>query len=340
MKSDSVNERQAETLKEIVFQLEEDKKNAQKNLNKNLDRISEINISLKNLLDKENFDIDVLSPRSIENLYGEQVVAYNEEKNALEEENRKYYLTINKLSDIIAKIRSFQSVDSVYRVVPRKDQDKYNSFVLLETDRQRIAKDLHDTSLQNLTAIVHKVELASMYINQDPVRAKMELAVISDSIKETINEIRDTIFDLRPMSFDDLGFRELLASYIEKEKENKNISIIFNKYNLSTRDQSYLIFIFRVIRECLGNAVKHSKCKEIQLVIDDSDGKNLIIEIIDDGTGFDIEDKNLEKNKHFGLIILRERVKLMQGNLEMVSNENGTKVHISIPLNNLNIKER
>ena len=333
MKSDSVNERQAETLKEIVFQLEEDKKNAQKNLNRNLDRISEINISLKNLLDKENFDTDIFSPRNIEKLYGEQVAAYNEEKNALEEENRNYYITINKLSDILAKIRSFQSVDSVYRVVPRKNQDKHNAFVLLETDRQRIAKDLHDTSLQNLTAIVHKVELASMYINQDPIRAKMELSLISDSIKETINEIRDTIFELRPMSFDDLGFRDLLASYIEKEKENKNIKVIFNKYNLSITDQSYLIFIFRVIKECLGNSVKHSKCKEIQLVIDDSDGKNLIIEIIDDGTGFDVEDKNFVKNKHFGLTIIRERVNLMQGNIEMISNENGTKVHISVPLN-------
>jgi two-component system sensor histidine kinase DegS len=161
----------------------------------------------------------------------------------------------------------------------------------------------------------------------------MELSVISNSLKDTINEIRDTIFELRPMSFDDLGFRDLLASYIEKEKENKNIKVIFNKYNLSITDQSYLIFIFRVIKECLGNSVKHSKCKEIQLVIDDSDGKNLIIEIIDDGTGFDVEDKNFEKNKHFGLIILRERVNLMQGNVEMVSNENGTKVHISVPLN-------
>ena len=69
------------------------------------------------------------------------------------------------------------------------------------------------------------------------------------------------------------------------------------------------------------------------MVIDDSDGKNLIIEIIDDGTGFDIDKKNLEKNKHFGLIILRERVNLLQGNVEMTSNESGTKVHITVPLN-------
>ena len=335
MKNNSLaTEEQIEIFREIVLQLDEDKKNAQKNLNRNLDRISQINVNLKNLLDKENFDIDVFSPRSIENLYADQVAAYNEEKNTLDEENRKYYYTINKLSDILAKLHNFQSVDSVYRVVPRKNKDKYNAFVLLEKDRQRIAKDLHDTSLQNITAIVHKVELASMYISQDPIRAKMELSLISDSLKDTIKEIRDTIFELRPMSFDDFGFRELLASYIEKEKENRDVNIIFNKYNLSTTDQSYLIFTFRVIKECLGNAIKHSKCKEIQLCIDDSDGKNLIIEIIDDGTGFDIKEKNLEKNKHFGLIIIKESVKLLQGNLDMSSDKNGTKVHITVPLNN------
>lgn len=329
----SMNENQRGTFRDIVAQLEEDKKLAQRNLNRNLDRISEINVNLKNLLDKENFDIDVFSPRSIESLYSEQIASYNEEKNIIDEENRNYYATINKLSDILAKLNSFQSVDSVYRVVPRKIQDKYNAFVLLETDRQRIAKDLHDTSLQNLTAIIHKVELASMYINQDPIRAKLELSIISESIKETINEIRDTIFELRPMSFDDLGFRDLLASYIEKEKENKDIRVVFNKYSLSTTEQSLLIFTFRSIKECFGNAIKHSKCKEIQLVIDDSNGRDLIIEITDDGTGFDIEEKNLEINKHFGLIILKERVKLMQGNIEMISNKNGTKVHITVPLN-------
>ena len=74
--------------------------------------------------------------------------------------------------------------------------------------------------------------------------------------------------------------------------------------------------------------------KEIQIWIEDSDGKNLIIEIIDDGTGFDIEEKNLEKNKHFGLIIIKESVKLLQGNLDMSSDKNGTKVHITVPLNN------
>ena len=331
----SMNKNQKETFKEIVEQLEEDKKVAQKNLNRNLDRISEININLKSLIDKEEYDVNVFSPRSIENLYGEQIAAYNEEKNSLEEENRNYYANINRLNVILSKMYSFQSDESTYRVVPKNNPDKYNSFILLETDRQRIAKDLHDTSLQNLTAIVHKVELASMYINQDPIRAKLELGTISNSIKETINEIRDTIFELRPMTFDDLGFKELLDAYIEKETEKKHIKVIYDKYSLNSKEQPILLFAFRVIKECLGNSVKHSKCDEIYMTIDDSNSKELIIDIADNGTGFDVKEKNLEKNKHFGLIIVKERVKLMQGTIDMTSDESGTKIHIVIPIANM-----
>lgn len=332
-----MNENKKEIFRQIIEQLEDDKKIAQKKLNNNMDRISEININLKTLLDKENYNVNIFSPHvsNIDNLLEEKITSFNDEKNRLDEENKVYYQKINQLSTILNNLYLFQSSDAIYKLVPKKNKKSdNNSFILLETDRQRIAKDLHDTSLQNLTAIVHKVELASMYINQDPIRAKLELSTISNSLKETINEIRDTIFELRPMTFDDFGFRELLDSYIDKETEKKNIKVIFDKYCLNVKEQSILIFTFRVIKECLGNAVKHSKCSEIHLFIDDSDNKELVIDITDNGTGFDIEEKNLEKNKHFGLIIIRERVKLMQGIIEMTSNENGTRVHIRIPITN------
>ena len=322
------------TLQMIIEELEEDKRVAQKNLNNNLDKISEININLQSLNDKDNNQINFFSPRNNENIFDYKIEEFNNEKILLEEENRLYYGKINKLSGILSKIYSFQSENSKYRLIKKNSREsEYNSFVLLENDRQRIAKDLHDTSLQNLTAIIHKVELASMYINQDPIRAKLELSTISNSIKATINEIRDTIFELMPMTFDDLGFKELLDSYIDKEIEKKNIKVIFDKYCLSTNDQPILIFMFRVIKECLSNSVKHSKCSEIHLKIDDSENDKLHIEINDNGSGFDIEEKNLKKNKHFGLIIIKERVKLMQGTINMNSNENGTRINIVIPIN-------
>lgn len=329
-----MNENYLKALQQIIEQLEEDKKNAQIEFNKNLDSISEINVNLKTLHDKEKYDFSIFSPRKVDNTDNNSTVIYNEEKNKLEENNREYYEKICKLNSMLSTLYSFRSEDGIYSVVPKKNQDnQFNSFVLLEADRQRIAKDLHDTSLQNLTAIIHKIELASMYINQDPIRAKLELTTISNSIKDTINEIRDTIFELRPMTFDDFGFRELLDAYIVKETEKNSINVIFDKYCFNIKDQAVLLFAFRVIKECLNNSVKHSQCSEIHLVIDDSSEDKLFIDIVDNGTGFDIENKNFEKNKHFGLIIVKERVKLMNGTIDMKSNENGTVIHIVVPIN-------
>lgn len=331
-----MNDSSKELLSQVIDELEEDKKSAQRELNHNLDRISEINVYLKSLLDKEDSDFKVFSPRNVESLYSDQIATCNEEKNSLELKNREYYAKINKLNSMIIKLNNLLSGD----VTDESDIDEndlqsneLNSIVLLETERQRIAKDLHDTSLQNLTAIIHKVELASMYVNQDPVRTKLELSTISNSIKETINEIRETIFDLRPMTFDDFGFRELLDAYIEKEIENKNIKVVIDKFCLNITEQSVLLFLFRVIKEIFGNAVRHSKCNEIHIFIDDSQNNNLVINISDNGSGFDTNEKNSEKNKHFGLIILRERVKLMQGNIEINSSDNGTSINITIPIN-------
>ena len=86
---------------------------------------------------------------------------------------------------------------------------------MLETERKRIVSELHDTSLQNIAHLVHMIELASLYIDKDPARAKMELNSVS-------KDIRSTIFNLRPMTFDDLGLKasfERLLDFLNADKD-------------------------------------------------------------------------------------------------------------------------
>ena len=68
-----------------------------------------------------------------------------------------------------------------------------------EMDRKRIANELHDTSLQDLTHIIHQIELSSLYIDIDPIKAKLELEDVNNQIRRVIQDIRNTIFNLRPM---------------------------------------------------------------------------------------------------------------------------------------------
>ena len=89
---------------------------------------------------------------------------------------------------------------------------EYGKLILTiqEDERKRIARDLHDTSLQNLAHLIHKIELSSMYIDVDPNQAKLELASVNKKLREIIDEIRSILFDLRPMTFDDLGLKAAL----------------------------------------------------------------------------------------------------------------------------------
>lgn len=201
-----------------------------------------------------------------------------------------------------------------------------------EKERQRIARDLHDTSLQNLTHLVHKVELSSLYIDQDPVKAKLELATIESGLRKVIDDIRNRIYDLRPMTFDDLGLREALCnifSFLNQDGKFEiltDIDEIQDGFSEEERD-FFLIMIYHIIKECVLNAIKHSSGNRIEVSLKE-DEKAYLIKIKDNGTGFDIKEA-AKKDRHFGLLVVEERVFLLGGEMR-IDTQNGTTIEIEI----------
>lgn len=202
-----------------------------------------------------------------------------------------------------------------------------------EKERQRIARDLHDTSLQNLTHLIHEVELSSLYIDHDPIKAKLELATIGKNLRKVIEDIRNSIFDLRPMSFDDLGLKETLEKMLVLMNQDKQFKIVTDieniEFNISdSKKKILLITLYRIIQECVQNSIKHSKGNEIRVSLKDK--KNMYeIEIQDNGVGFDV-DEAFKKEKHFGLSVIKERVFLLNGRINL-DTKNGTLIKIEIP---------
>lgn len=202
-----------------------------------------------------------------------------------------------------------------------------------EKERQRIARDLHDSSLQNLTHLVHKVELTSLYIDQDPLKAKLELATIESGLRKVIDDIRNKIYDLRPMTFDDLGFKKTLLNLLSLIGQDRRFEIITDIDDIDDsisdpEKEISFIMIYRIIQECVLNAVEHSKGNRIEVLLKE---KNNIfqIKIRDNGIGFDQREAE-KKERHFGLSVVRERVFLLNGTIEM-NTENGTLILIEIP---------
>lgn len=201
-----------------------------------------------------------------------------------------------------------------------------------EKERQRIARDLHDSSLQNLTHLVHKVELSSLYIDRDPVKAKLELATVESGLRKVIDDIRNRIYDLRPMTFDDLGLKEALANIFTllnqdgKFEIQTDIDEIDNGFSEKEKD-FFLIMIYHIIKECVQNSIKHSGGNQIEVSLKEK-SKAYQIKIKDNGTGFDIKEA-AKKDRHFGLLVVEERVFLLGGEMR-IDTQDGTTIEIEI----------
>lgn len=217
------------------------------------------------------------------------------------------------------------------------DSEQFNYADFLnrqEMDRKRIANELHDTSVQDLTHIIHQIELAGLYIDMDPTKAKLELASISGEIRKVIRDIRNTIFDLRPMSFDDLGLKDALEQYVDDIKEKCQIEIESNMDFIDNFCEEKNMVIYRIVRECINNSVKHANASVIRLVMKD-ENNDLHISVKDNGIGIlNSSDKDTEKEMqtHYGLAIMKERVSILDGKCYINSKEEeGTHIQFVIP---------
>lgn len=305
-------------------------------LQNNLNRIAEIDAFIKSIREETEADFKVFSPRNPENIYGDKIREKENEKNDFEKENQNHYKKINQLDKQIQQLELLINKEE-------KDNNKHLKIIdIQEKERQRIANELHDSSVQNLTHLIHMIELSSLFIDQDPIRAKLELETCIKNLKSVINEIRETIFNLRPMSFDDLGFRQCIADLISGlKKDYKNYDIEFNVCEL---DQSnwkiddkcaidlFLVTVYRIIQEGITNALKYSNADKIILtVLNKKDFCS--INIKDNGVGFLVDKIIEQRDKHFGLSIMQERVSLINGKIDVLSEPGkGTELKIEIPL--------
>lgn len=217
----------------------------------------------------------------------------------------------------------------------KKRKSPYNtselSLNIQELDRQRIARDLHDSSLQTLAHLIHKLELSSQYIDKDVIQAKLEIASVTKSMREVIQEIRNIIFDLRPMSFDDLGLKDSLENLLDTVRINSQMEIRKEIQNITCTDEGILMGIFRIVQECCSNAARYSEGTKLSVILKEEENQ-IFLEIEDNGVGFDIEEME-GKEKHFGLSIIKERVSILSGKIEIFSEKGkGTKYCIVLPV--------
>lgn len=222
-----------------------------------------------------------------------------------------------------------------------KEQEALDlTIIILEKERTRIARELHDVTIQNMIHSIHQTELILHYMEKDPVQAKLELSALSKNLKDAINDTRNIIYDLKPMAISDLGFKEALEEYFIYLQTISKIQFSYDiDDDLSKLTDQTLLLIFRIIQEACRNTVKHSEATQLKITIQKYQKKYFKIAIDDNGIG--CLEEAFHKINHYGLQILDERVRMISGTYTIDTDINkGFHITVIVPMTNQEAADR
>jgi two-component system sensor histidine kinase DegS len=203
-----------------------------------------------------------------------------------------------------------------------------------EVERQRLSRQMHDGPAQALSNFIVQSEIATRLLEIDPKRAKEELDNLKNSAMSTFKAVRTFIFELRPMMLDDLGLVPTVRRYVDTFKEQTGAEVNLTVKGSERRLEPYLeVMIFRALQELLGNAHRYNEDGPVkpQINIQISMDDNLTrVQVADNGRGFD--PVGSETRQGLGLKLIRERVELLGGYMEVESSVGkGTRVAFQVP---------
>lgn len=263
-------------------------------------------------------------------------------RNSLEVSLRKTFEIVEKAERLVSQVGVAMdflkgNLNDIFETI--EDMNKKQSLGIKiieaqEEERMRVSREIHDGPAQSMANVVLKAELCEKLLNIDLSQAKDELNELKDIARNSIKDVRRIIYDLRPMSLDDLGLIPTLQRYIDKFMEetgiNVDLMILDNPEEIKPIIE---IACFRIIQEALNNVSKHSKAKEVLIKIEYAVDK-LFIVIKDNGIGFEKDKLKRSKDlRGYGLIGMKERAELLSGKLDIISSlGEGTKVLLTIPL--------
>jgi signal transduction histidine kinase len=205
-----------------------------------------------------------------------------------------------------------------------------------EEERRAIARELHDSVGQSLSALnINLVILDNQISNYATEQTRTRLNDSMQLTAETITLVRDVMSNLRPAVLDDYGLEAALRSYMDQFKSRYGIKILFEKPDQpiprlgSTIEMTFL----RIAQEALLNSARHARADQVTLSLwPEENAVRLIVQ--DNGTGIESWQDANRPGSH-GLTIMRERAEAVSGNLRVVSLPGkGTKVEVSIPIEN------
>ncbi len=202
-----------------------------------------------------------------------------------------------------------------------------------EDERKRIARGLHDETMQSLSALLMKINMCKMYPENIPLEKIDEMREI---VHNTLDGIHNIIQNLRPAILDDLGLDAAIRWLLDKHLGEKGITYFFNVIGtegkrLNSRIETAL---FRIIQESIINISKYAAAENVFIIVRYL-ADSISVDVEDDGEGFDVASvlKRTEDGRGLGILGMKERANLLDGKLEVCSTPAaGTRISLRLPL--------
>ncbi len=251
-----------------------------------------------------------------------------------------------KLSDSIESIRNYNlELEKRVRERTRKIKESRQMIQNLlnkiissqEEERKRIARNLHDETIQDLSALLMKIDMCKLHPEQ--VSAE-KIDDIRKIVINTLDGLNAIIQNLRPSLLDDLGLEAAIKWLLNKHLGEKGINIFYNIIGADNKRFSpeMEIRLFRIIQEAIVNIARHANAQNVFVILR-ADNNYIIVDMEDDGDGFDVNtlfQQAVHAGKDFrglGLLGMKERASLMGGSLEIHSAPDcGTRVSLKVPM--------
>jgi two-component system sensor histidine kinase DegS len=199
-----------------------------------------------------------------------------------------------------------------------------------ESERRKLSRQMHDGPAQALSNFILQTDIAMRLFEMDPEKAKEELNNLKTAANSTFQQMRDFIFELRPMMLDDLGVVPTVKRFANAYKNQTGMDVQVIVSGAERRLVGFLeVMIFRAIQELLSNAYHHGQSTQVKVQIDITDD-DIKVSVEDNGKGFEVDE--LDDSSGLGLKLIRERVQMMGGTMDVDSKVgHGTRVIFQVP---------
>ncbi len=218
-----------------------------------------------------------------------------------------------------------------------------------EEERFRVSREIHDGPAQDIANLIFQSSICERMIDIDPEEAKRNLQELREQIRGCLKDIRQIIFDMRPMSLDDLGLVPAVRQLISKMRERDILEASLQVDGEERKIPKHVeVSLFRIIQEALNNVNRHAGVKKAKVRMLYRENM-LAVLIVDEGHGFDMDameeqaqgengeaaesTDGMKPDGHYGILGMKERAGIIGAEISIVSAVGkGTRVHLRLPL--------